>query len=70
MQPVSTDAAEEGTDDRETEDDVSSETFISNCGPTKLNSPESASSHPCPVAANKPGIAHKAKKKIKEEGIW
>lgn len=59
MQPVTTDATVDNSNVQKTEDDVTS---------TIALPPESASSHPSPVAANKPDTAQDAKEKSKDKG--
>lgn len=75
---VTTDASVGSSDDEETDDHVTSTSTLpspivvqesSTFRPsTQLNSPESASSHSSPVAANKPDRAQGAKKKSKDKG--
>ncbi len=77
-QSVSIDATEESSDDQETEEDMSESSTSalppptqksSTCRPsTRLNPPESASSHSSRVAADQTDRAHKAKQKSKDRG--
>uniref|UniRef100_A0A0E9XED9 Uncharacterized protein n=1 Tax=Anguilla anguilla TaxID=7936 RepID=A0A0E9XED9_ANGAN len=70
---VTTDDTEDDSDDQETEDGVTSTSALPpptvvQVSSTSQNSPESASSHPSPVAANKPDRAQDAKEKSKNKG--